>query len=150
VSSRSGGRIDVELAGEIERYLLDAAEQLFPFAHEVTRETRLDYLGFDSLDLVELVTAIEDRFDVERRFRAGPLADLVASATVGDLIDALAWEDDVQLTPRAVEPSASESLQGLLNRGRLRWRGSKPTLPTAVRLSGTGQSAAEYIAEGRR
>lgn len=61
------------------------AEQLSCDAEQITAETSFkDDLGADSLDLFELVMALEDAYNVE--IPAEELADLV---TVGDVIEYL-------------------------------------------------------------
>lgn len=61
------------------------AEQLSCDAEQITAETSFkDDLGADSLDLFELVMALEDEYNVE--IPAEELADL---ATVGDVMEYL-------------------------------------------------------------
>ena len=48
-------------------------------AEGLVSETTFESLGLDSLDAVELIAEVEDRFDVE-------LADADKIATVGDLL----------------------------------------------------------------
>ena len=49
---------------------------------DITVDTTLEDLGADSLDLVEVIMALEDEFDIE-------ISDEVAEniSTVGDLVD---------------------------------------------------------------
>ena len=61
------------------------AEQLNCDASEITSETSFkDDLGADSLDLFELVMALEDEYNVEI-----PAEELTDLNTVGDVIDYL-------------------------------------------------------------
>ncbi len=61
------------------------AEQLNCDASEITSETSFkDDLGADSLDLFELVMALEDEYSVEI-----PAEDLENLATVGDVMNYL-------------------------------------------------------------
>ncbi len=48
----------------------------------ITAETTLEDLGADSLDMVEVIMAIEDEFDVQIKDE-----DLESLKSVGDLID---------------------------------------------------------------
>ena len=58
------------------------AEQLNCDADSITLETNFkDDLGADSLDLFELVMALEEEYDVEI-----PTEDLESIATVGDVV----------------------------------------------------------------
>ena len=61
------------------------AEQLNCDAAEITAETSFkDDLGADSLDLFELVMALEDEYNIEI-----PAEELTELATVGDVIEYL-------------------------------------------------------------
>ncbi len=61
------------------------AEQLNIDANTITPETSFkDDLGADSLDLVELVMALEDEYSIEI-----PSEDLAEIATVGDVLEYL-------------------------------------------------------------
>ena len=61
------------------------AYQLGVDANEITMETSFkDDLGADSLDLLEVVMAVEDEFDIEL-----PAEELSGIATVEDVIDYL-------------------------------------------------------------
>ena len=61
------------------------AEQLNCDASEITSETSFkDDLGADSLDLFELVMALEDEYNIEI-----PAEELTDLNTVGDVIDYL-------------------------------------------------------------
>ena len=61
------------------------AEQLNCEESEITAETSFkDDLGADSLDLFELVVALEDEYNVEI-----PAEELAELATVGDVIEYL-------------------------------------------------------------
>ena len=69
----------------LERMKEIIAEQLSTEAEGITLETSFkDDLGADSLDLLELVMALEDEYSVEI-----PSEDLEKLATVGDVVDYL-------------------------------------------------------------
>lgn len=51
----------------------------------ITRETRLEDLGCDSLDVVEIAIELEDRFDIALEGRHAVLPD----DTVGSVVDRL-------------------------------------------------------------
>ena len=58
-------------------------EQLGVAENAVTQEASfIDDLGADSLDIVELIMALEEEFDIEI-----PDADAVKVVTVGDVVD---------------------------------------------------------------
>lgn len=58
------------------------ADKLSINASDITADTTLEDLGADSLDVVEVIMALEDEFDIE-------ISDEVAEniSTVGDLVD---------------------------------------------------------------
>ena len=59
------------------------AEELGADAATITKETTFDEdLGADSLDIVELVMALEEEFDIEI-----PDSDAEKVVTVGDVVD---------------------------------------------------------------
>ena len=61
------------------------AQQLNCEESEITADTSFkDDLGADSLDLFELVMALEDEYNIER-----PAEELTELATVGDVIEYL-------------------------------------------------------------
>ena len=61
------------------------AEQLSLYGDSITESSSfMDYLGADSLDLFELVMALEDEYSVEI-----PAEDLQNLATVGDVMNYL-------------------------------------------------------------
>lgn len=69
----------------LERMKEIIAEQLSTDAEGITLETSFkDDLGADSLDLFELVMALEDEYSVEI-----PSEDLEKLSTVGDVVDYL-------------------------------------------------------------
>ena len=69
----------------LERMKEIIAEQLSAEADGITLETSFkEDLGADSLDLFELVMALEDEFEVEI-----PSEDLEKLATVGDVVEYL-------------------------------------------------------------
>ena len=51
---------------------------------------------------------------------------------------------------RIVPATMPPGLARLVATGRMRWTGQKPEFPTPVKLRGTGRTAAEYVADGRR
>lgn len=51
---------------------------------------------------------------------------------------------------RIVPAGTPKGVARLIAEGRLQWSGRKPRLPKPTPLRGTGKSAAEYVAEGRR
>ena len=74
-----------EIIEMLERMKEIIAEQLSTEAEGITLETSFkDDLGADSLDLFELVMALEDEYSVEI-----PSEDLEKLATVGDVVDYL-------------------------------------------------------------
>ena len=60
------------------------AEGLDVNAADLTEETTFESLGADSLDLFELVMALEDEYNIEI-----PAEELTELATVGDVIEYL-------------------------------------------------------------
>lgn len=69
----------------LERMKEIIAEQLSTEAEDITLETSFkDDLGADSLDLFELVMALEDEYSVEI-----PSEDLEGLLTVGDVVNYL-------------------------------------------------------------
>ncbi len=67
---------------ELARKIL--AEQLDREAHEITLETTFEDLDADSIDIVELIMALEDTYDVEF-----PEEDLGDFPDFGSLVQAL-------------------------------------------------------------
>lgn len=66
-----------------EKIKAKIAEQLSIDADEITMESEfVDDLGADSLDLVELIMALEEEFDMEI-----PDEDAEKITTVGDVVD---------------------------------------------------------------
>ncbi|MGI6030214.1 MAG: acyl carrier protein [Eubacteriales bacterium] len=60
------------------------AEQFSVEEDEITLDTQFEDLGADSLDIAELVMALEEEFDIE----IGD-DDLASAHTVGDVVDYL-------------------------------------------------------------
>jgi acyl carrier protein len=58
----------------------------------VTRDTRLDELGVDSLQLVEIIMELEDIFGIEIDQNAAEASDSLKD--VGDIVDAVARLSD--------------------------------------------------------
>ncbi|MDP4152950.1 MAG: acyl carrier protein [Bacillota bacterium] len=58
------------------------AEQFSADEEELTPETRFEDLGADSLDLVELVMAIEEEFDIQVDDE-----DVDSMSTIGDAVE---------------------------------------------------------------
>jgi acyl carrier protein len=67
------------------------AEQLGYEEAELSRETRLDALDADSIDLVEVVMMLEGAFGIERRKSSPPHGVI---QTLGDLIDWVMEDDE--------------------------------------------------------
>ena len=78
VNSRKENKIMLEKVKEI------VAEGLDVNAADLTEETTFESLGADSLDLFELVMALEDEYNVEI-----PAEELTDLNTVGDVIEYL-------------------------------------------------------------
>ena len=78
VNSRKENKIMLEKVKEI------VAEGLDVNAADLTEETTFESLGADSLDLFELVMALEDEYNIEI-----PAEELTDLNTVGDVIDYL-------------------------------------------------------------
>lgn len=79
-----GGELEVMSSEEIlEKIKAIIVEQLGVTDTSVTMEASfIDDLGADSLDIVELVMAIEEEFDIEI-----PDSDAEKVVTVGDVVD---------------------------------------------------------------
>ena len=79
-----GGELEVMSSEEIlEKVKAIIVEQLGVTDTSVTMEASfIDDLGADSLDIVELVMAIEEEFDIEI-----PDSDAEKVVTVGDVVD---------------------------------------------------------------
>ncbi len=90
----------------VERRVLEiVAEQLGRDVGELSRDTRLDELGVDSVDVVELVMAVEDAFEVS-------ISDETADGwrTIGDVVQWIIDRGDggagvtAKLRPRPLPP----------------------------------------------
>ena len=68
----------------LEKVIEIVAKGLGTDAAELTAETTFESLGADSLDLFELVMALEDEYNIEI-----PAEELTELATVGDVIEYL-------------------------------------------------------------
>ena len=67
------------------------AKQVKADRAKVSRSTSLAELNIQSLDLVEIIFSIEDKFDIEVPYNANdPRSAGVTFQTVGDVIDAIA------------------------------------------------------------
>lgn len=75
----------------LERVKEVVAKQLGRDASEFTAETNLVEAGFESLDVIETVFAVEEEFDIDINFNANESAaqDLV---TIGDIVNAVETE----------------------------------------------------------
>lgn len=60
------------------------AEHTEMAAEEITHETELDSLGIHSLELVEIIMDIEEKYDVEIELDAATASDSIK--TIGDII----------------------------------------------------------------
>lgn len=54
---------------------------------EITRETQLDEIGVNSLELVDVVMDVEEMYDIEVDLNAAEATDALKS--VGDILDAI-------------------------------------------------------------
>ncbi len=71
------------MADVFERIVQVTSEELAISEEEVTKDASfIDDLGADSLDVVELIMALEEEFDIEI-----PDEDAEEIATVGDAVD---------------------------------------------------------------
>jgi len=83
VNVRGGELINMSSEEVFEKIKGIIVEQLGVAEDSVTMEASfIDDLGADSLDIVELVMALEEEFDIEI-----PDADAEKVATVGDVVD---------------------------------------------------------------
>jgi len=83
VNLRGGELINMSSEEVFEKIKGIIVEQLGVAEDSVTMEASfIDDLGADSLDIVELVMALEEEFDIEI-----PDADAEKVATVGDVVD---------------------------------------------------------------
>ena len=78
-------------AGAVADDVLEiVAKQVKADRTKVTRGTSLADLNIQSLDLVEIIFSIEDKFDIEVPYNANdPRSAGVTFQTVGDVIDAI-------------------------------------------------------------
>lgn len=71
---------------ELDRQIIELLQkEMLDKSVVLTRETRRDEVSIDSIDIVNVVFAIEEKYDVEVELTPRDRFD-----TVGDLIDALA------------------------------------------------------------
>jgi acyl carrier protein len=70
---------------EFEQALLTLVAEQIDAEEALTRETRIDELDIDSLDLIEIAQTVDDEFNIRVDAR-----DVVGAETVGDLLDAVA------------------------------------------------------------
>lgn len=68
----------------LERVIPLVAKQLGRDPSEVTAETDLEEAGFESLDVIETIFAVEEEFDIDVNFNAN-VDDAAQLKTVGDL-----------------------------------------------------------------
>jgi len=61
------------------------ATHLHADASKITRETRLEDFGADSLQLVEIIMELEEKFDIEIEMNAGELWESLRD--VGSIVD---------------------------------------------------------------
>ena len=50
---------------QISKRVLEVINSEFNFSFEVTKETPIEDLGFDSIDHIELLMELEEEFDIE-------------------------------------------------------------------------------------
>jgi acyl carrier protein len=87
--TEKAGKID---PATIESDVLDIiAKQAKVERAQMTRKTSLAELNVQSLDLVEIIFALEDKFDIEVPYNANdPASAGVSFKNVGDVIDGIA------------------------------------------------------------
>ncbi len=87
--AEKAGKID---PATIESDVLDiVAKQAKVDRAQMTRKTSLAELNVQSLDLVEIIFALEDKFDIEVPYNANdPSSAGVSFKNVGDVIDGIA------------------------------------------------------------
>jgi acyl carrier protein len=69
---------------ELERALLVLVAEQIDAQEPLTRQTQIDDLDIDSLDLIEIAQAVDDEFNIRVDAR-----DVRGAVTVGDLLDAV-------------------------------------------------------------
>jgi acyl carrier protein len=72
----------VSISSQIEETVIAAIRELGEVTGEVSRDTRLDTIDIDSLDLVEIAQLMEDEYGIEIRGE-----DVKRLKTVGDVVD---------------------------------------------------------------
>lgn len=92
-----------------ERQIIDRIVQRSPsIGAAIAPETRLDDLGIDSLDQIELIFELEEHFDVSLPYNANePSGGKVRLETVGDFLDLVA--DQLGRSDLAAERSAHQT-----------------------------------------
>ena len=83
---------------DVEREVIEViAKQAKVDPAKVARETELVDLGLESLDSIELIFALEEKFNIEIPFNANEASSAgISFATAGDVIDAVAKLVDEQ------------------------------------------------------
>lgn len=74
------GTMTVETLDEVKRII---AKGLRLPIEQLTDDTRLEYLGADSLDIIEIVYDIEEKFGIDVTIKPGESSLLVGSDTAG-------------------------------------------------------------------
>ncbi len=75
------------------------------------------------------------------------LSDFIDRVEAGEIVTVTRRGKPVA---RVIPTDISPGMARLVAEGTVRWSGRKPRLPKPVRLEGSGKTAAEYVAEGRR
>ncbi len=75
------------------------------------------------------------------------LSDFIDRVEAGEIVTVTRRGKPVA---RVIPTDISPRMARLVADGKVRWSGRKPRLPKPVALSGSGKTAAEYVAEGRR
>lgn len=75
------------------------------------------------------------------------LSDFIDRVEAGEIVTVTRRGKPVA---RVIPTDISPQMARLVADGKVRWSGRKPRLPNPVALSGSGKTAAEYVAEDRR
>lgn len=75
------------------------------------------------------------------------LSDFIDRVEAGEIVTVTRRGKPVA---RVIPTGISPGMARVVADGKVRWSGRKPRLPKPVALRGSGKTAAEYVAEGRR